>query len=393
MTWPFTAREGQLGATAASLVGDRTGKRLGRKANRDEALRHSAVWACLRLRADLISTMPADVFRRVLVDGRKVQIEQPKPPVLVAPGGKRVRWMEWMYSTQVDLDSTGNTAGLITEVNALGLPARVDLFNIDEVSFIGKGSEITEVRVGKEKYPYDQVWHEKQFTVSGCPVGLSPLAKAALSINAYLSAQEFASDWFGNYTMPGGHLKNTGKKLDKTDAQKAKANFKASVAAGDVWVSGSDWEYSMLSAKASESQFIEQQQFSVLDLCRFLGVPGDMIDAEVKGSSITYANVTQRNLQLLIMNIGPAIARREEALSAGLLPQPRYVKLNTNALLRMDLKSRYESYKVGVDSRFLPPSRVLELENMPPLTDEEIAEFATLFPNKAPAPSTGGNPA
>ena len=29
----------------------------------DTALRHSGVWACLRLRADLVSTTPLDVFR------------------------------------------------------------------------------------------------------------------------------------------------------------------------------------------------------------------------------------------------------------------------------------------------------------------------------------------
>jgi phage portal protein BeeE len=45
----------------------------------DSALRHSAVWACLRLRADLVSTMPVDVFRRV----NGVQVEVPKPPVLI----------------------------------------------------------------------------------------------------------------------------------------------------------------------------------------------------------------------------------------------------------------------------------------------------------------------
>lgn len=388
MGWPFTNRE----VTATTALAERTAGRTRathKTVSRNAALHHSAVWACLRLRADLISTMPVDVFRRI----GGVQVEQNKPPVLTTPGGTNVRWTEWAYSTQFDLDSVGNAAGLITAYDGLGLPARVELFNIDDVTFIGRGGTVTKVRVGAEEYSYDQIWHEKQFTVGGCGVGLSPIAYAAMSINGYLSAQDFAADWFSNSTMPGGHLKNTAKTLDKAAARAAKESFKDSVASGDVWVSGNDWEYSMLSAKASESQFIEQQEFSVADVCRFFGVPADLIDAAAGGSSITYANITQRNLQLLIMNIGPAIARREEALSWGFLPRPRYLKLNTSALLRMDPKSRLESHKVAIDSRIYPPSRALDLENMPPLTPDEEAEFARLFPTKASTPATpGGTP-
>lgn len=349
-------------------------------------MRHSAVWACLRLRADLISSMPVDVFRRF--DG--VQVEMSKPPVLVSPGGKRMRWQEFCYSTQVDLDSVGNTVGIITERDASRIPRVIELVSIEDVTFRGKGALLEKVIVGRDEYDPDEVWHAKHYPLAGLAVGLSPIAHAARSINASLSAQEFATDWFANATAPGGHLKNVNKELKDGQAEAIKKKFKASVQSGDVWVTGNDWEYNMLSAKASESQFLEQQEFTVTDVARFLGVPGDMIDAPSKGSSVTYANITQRNLQVLIMNIGPAISRREDAISAGLLPQPRYAKLNTGALLRMDLKSRYEAYKLGIDARFLPPSRALDLENMPPLTDEEKAEFAELFP--ARAATTGGTP-
>src|SRR5690349_16266678 len=105
----------------------------------DSAMRHSAVWACLRLRADLVSTMPVDVFRRV----GGIQVEMPKSPVLVNPGGARVDMCEWMYSSQVDLDRAGNTFGIITERNAAGLPNRIDLQPISECSVVIKGGEIS----------------------------------------------------------------------------------------------------------------------------------------------------------------------------------------------------------------------------------------------------------
>lgn len=387
MTWPFAERSSVLFADFVSQRPSRSRNRSS-QVGRNDALRHSAVWACLRLRADLISTMPVDVFRRV----QGVQVEQAKSAVFLEPGGNAMRWIEFVYSTQVDLDSAGNTVGIITERDGNNLPSRIQLVNIEDVTFKGKGSQLTKVKVGANEYNPEEVWHEKQFTQSGLPIGLSPIAFAAMTINGYLSAQEFASDWFGNSTVPGGHLKNTAKVLKKGEAAKIKANFKASVQSGDVWVSGSDWQYSMLSAKASESQFLELMSASAGDVCRFLGVPGDMIDVNSSSGTITYANITQRNLQLLIINIGPAINRREEAFSYGLLPRPRYAKLNTAALLRMDIKSRIEGHKLAIDSRIYPPSRALDMENMAPLTPEEEAEFARLFPAKSLQPIAGTDP-
>jgi HK97 family phage portal protein len=386
MAWPFKGRDAQI--TAKDLLGWRTAQRSGQfsySMSRETALKSSAAWACLRLRADLLSMMPVDVYRRAL----GVQVEVPKPPVLVNPGGERVGIVEWMYSTQFDLDSTGNTFGIIAERDGNNLPSRIDLVPVtDVVVQVRKG--VVSYRIAGEETPADQVWHEKQFTTSGVPIGLSPLASAAATISGYLSAQQFAADWFSGSAVPQSMLRNTAKKVSPAESLVIKDRFKASVANGDVFVTGNDWDYTMISAKASEAMFLEERKFGIGDICRYFGVPGDMIDAESSTGSITYANVTQRNLQLLIMNIGPAINRRENAFSDLMLQKPRYVKLNTDALLRMDLASRYESYKVAIHERFLAPSEVRELENRGPFTQAQIDEFNALFPPKSDVPTKIG---
>lgn len=353
----------------------------------DSALRSSAVWACLRLRADLISTMPLDAYRR----REGVQIEVAKPPVLVTPGGESVPITEWLYSSQFDLDRSGNVVGPITERDGMGLPRRIDLVPLSDVYARGKGSEIIEWRIGKRIYQPSEVWHEKQFTIPGMPLGLSPVSYAAWSIGGYLSAQQFALDWFANDVAPTGTLKNTETpEISAKVAQVMKDRFKASVSGRDVFVTGAEWEYTPAAADASQAAFLEQMKYGVTDVTRFFGVPADMIDAEGSSSSITYANVTQRNLQLLVMNLGPAIIRREVALSR-LLPQPRYVKFATDAILRMDPTARTEAILSRVAGRTLAPSEARELDNLPPFTAEQEAEFARLFPAKATP--TNGTPA
>ena len=367
------------------VIADRVGRRGGASVSRNTAMRHSAVWASLRLRADLLSTMPVDTFRKV----GGVQVETPKPPVLVSPGGDSVGIIEWLYSTQFDLDSCGNTFGLIAARDGSGLPSRIDLVPVEDVAVrVTKGA--LSYRIAGANYEPRDVWHERQFTTSGSPVGMSPLAHSAASVAGYVSAQEFTRQWFTGGAVPAAHLKNGEKRLNRTEADAVKEQFKNSVTTGDVFVTGRDWEYSMLSAKASESGMIESLKWGIGDAARFYGVPGDMIDAESASGSITYANITQRNLQFLITNLGPAIARREAALSS-MLPRPRFVKLNTGALLRMDLKSRYEAHSLGTAGRpFLTPDEARALENLPPFTPEQLAQLENLPANKSAAPALGG---
>ena len=345
---------------------------------RASSLRAGVKWAALRLRADLISTTPLDVFRRV----NGVQVEMPKPLVLRAPGGARMEPEEWFYSTQMDLDEMGNCFGIIAARDSLNLPTMIELVPVETASVHVRKGKVTYRLDGQELTP-DKVWHERQFTTSGSVVGLSPTAHAAMVTGGYLSAQAFAADWFAGSAVPAAHLKNTAKTLKPGEAAALRARHEATVRHGGVLVTGSDWTYDMIGAKASEAAFLEMVDASAPDLCRFFGVPGDVIDVHVDSSTITYANITQRNLQLLILNLGPTYTRRERRFSSGLLPAPRYAKWNTDALLRMDPASRYAQWRLGIDGRFLAPSEAREMDNRQPFTPEQLAEFDRLFPARS----------
>jgi HK97 family phage portal protein len=339
----------------------------------DTAMRHSAVWACLRLRANLISTLPVDVFRRV----GGVQIEAFKPPVLVNPGGDRVGILEWMYSSQVDLDRAGNSFGLITERNAAKLPSRIELQSLSACSVRERDGVLT-YRIHGVEYSEDEVWHEKQYTISGLPVGLSPVAYAAWSIGQYQSAQQFAVDWYGSGGIPKAMLRNTEETIDSKVALEMKTRFKASVETRDVFTTGKDWEYLPIQAESVGADWLEAQKYGIGDVARFFDCPGDLVDAVVQSGNITYANVTQRNLQFLIMHMGPAVVRREAALTT-LTSRPTYVKLNTDALLRMDPQTRALVMQTQIESRTLTPDEARELDNRQPLTEADMAQFERLF--------------
>ncbi|WP_309129472.1 phage portal protein [Microbacterium sp.] len=358
------------------------------------ARQQSVVWAAQRLRADLVSLMPVDVFRKV--GQRNVSVEA--PPVLQLPtawaDGQPMTIGEWLGTSQMDLDAHGNAFGVIRATDGLGKPAQIDLVKIEDVSCTIRDGRIVQYRIAGEKTDPRFVWHERQFTIAGFPLGLSPIAHAALSIAGSAGAQRFATDWFANGATPSAHLKNTEQLIpDPAAALRIKQQFLESTAAGEPFVSGKDWTYNPLAAKAAESGFIEQMQYTDVALTRFFGVPGDVVDVQSSTGNVTYANITQRNLQLLVMNMGGSVKRREDVISTRILPTGRFAKLNRSAVLAMDAKTRADLFKSQIDSRQLTPTEARALEDREPFTDEQYAEFDRLFGTRNPTKQSATAPA
>jgi len=69
-------------------------------------------------------------------------------------------------------------------------------------------------------------------------------------------------------------------------------------------------------------------------------------------------------------------------------PRTQYCKFSTGAFLRSDLKTRYEAYKLGIESQWQHPDEVRALEELPPLTPEQLASMP-----KVAKPQTTTDPA
>lgn len=361
----------------------------------DHALRNSAVWACLRLRADLLSTLPLNVFRKAkMPDGSQIDLPAPTPPVLRYPGGATCGIVEWNYSTQIDLDRVGNTIGIITARDGNALPAVIELQPTQSVSIntANHGRVITSFKIDGKTYDPADIWHEKQFTVSGLPVGLSPVGYAALTLGRWQSIEQFALGWFSGGAVPRARLQNTAKKINGPEATAVKEAWRAAIAVGEPFVYGSDWTYDLIQADQASADWLAAQNASVLDVSRFFGCPADLIDAEVQNATrITYANVTQRHLQFLITHLRPAIRRREWALSQ-LTLSPRFVKFDVEDFLAMDPDSRATYVKTLIDARVISPDEGREYFDRAPFTQAQIDQLMLFFPPKAASPPAAGSP-
>jgi HK97 family phage portal protein len=356
----------------------------------ESAMRQSAVWACIRLRADHVSTLPVDIFRNF----GNLAVEVNKAPIFEDPDGPRWPWHDWAWASQSDLDRTGNCVGIIRDWNAMGFPSRIELANTRSTSVRVSKTGVVTWKIDNVEYPESQIWHERQFPVSGLILGLSPVAQAAFAIGEAMSMQDFALKWFGQGGVPRARLRNTQREVKPEAALAIKERWKGSVEGGDLFVTGNDWEYDLIQAEHAGMEWIEGRRMAIPEIARFFGCPADMIDgaASAGAGNVNYANITQKNLQFLVHHLGPAIIRREHNWSKGLLPQPRYVKLNTDALLRMDPQNREQTIRSQLESFQITVTEARELNNRPPYTAAEEAEAKMYFLSTPDPTSLPGDP-
>lgn len=339
----------------------------------DEAMKNSAVWAAIRIRADLISTLPWRVWRNYTDPATSDQFKLNSSP---SPFMTGVQFMHFLYASQVELDRSGNAVGIIKEWDSrTKAPAQVELVSSSQVTVYGTGSQIDKYKIGTVEYDPDIIWHEKQYVVAGSPVGMSPVQYAAYTLGGYRSIQDFVAEFFSSGQGPRASLQNTEKTITDTEAALVAESWRASQAMDEPFIHGKNWEYKLIDVQSASNDWIEGQKLHLNDAARFFNVPADLIDAAVTaGSHITYSTSLQRNLQFLVMHLGPAITRREAAITE-MLPRPRNFEFDTDFLMRMDPVTRANWVQTMINARAITPNEARAVFGRDPMNDDQYEEF------------------
>ena len=386
---PAQQRDGLFGiSSAADLIPRRSGGSGSAMpyVNDQQALTISAVWAAVAIRADLVATLPLSAYIQNPLDSGQSRLDAQLSPFMSNPD-----FMEFLYSSQSELDLTGNSIGIINAKGSNGVAAEIELVPSSQVSVVIKKGKVADYRIGTDEYDPANIWHEKQYTRSGLHVGMSPVAHSAYQSGLYKTVQDFAMQWFLSGNGPRASLANTEKKLSPKEAAIVKESWRASQSMGEPFVHGSDWTYSLVQAQEASADWLDSQKFSLADIARFFRIPADLLDAAVNGGNVTYANVLQRNLQFLIIHLGPAITRRENALSQ-LLPGGRSACLDADYLMRMDPLTLSQVVLNKIDARAITPNEARAIDNRKPMTPDQMKEFELTGLNKtATAALTGAD--
>jgi HK97 family phage portal protein len=363
-------RASNLGELIDVATGGRRGT-AGRAVGWGGVLSIPAVWSAVRLRANVIGSLPVGVFRNG-PDGLPRRVPDAQVNGALTMPSAQFDMVSWLHASQLSLDLRGNAYGkIVARHPATYLPTQVELVHPDDVTVTERTDGTIEYRfAGRAVDPFD-VWHERQNEVPGSVVGMSPITAAARALGITLSAEDYGGRFYDEALTPSALLSSDAP-IDQDDAKIVKARVRATQNGREPLVLGGNWTYRPLAISPTDAAYLEVLARGDIDAGRLFDVPGELIDANTSGSSVTYANREQRVQDLLAFRLGPAISRRERALSR-LTPRGQYVKLNIAALLRADLMTRYKSYELGLRNGFLTFDEVRALEDREPISPDDLA--------------------
>lgn len=359
----FAARERRASGSVDEMVRSAFGRGPSSVVSPDTAMRLSTWWGCVHLLASIVSGLPIDAFQR-RPDGSRREMDQvpqvvANPSAIVSPG-------TWRYQLVVSMLQRGNAIGVVTQRDRRMYPTTVELLDPDSVR-IEQKHQLAPARfyMDKRELPAADVFHVPAYSRPGSVVGLSPIAYARHTMSAALSANRYAEEfWTG-----GGHptaVLSSDQTLDKDQAILAKERFKTATRDDKLAVLGSGLSYAAVQVSPDDAGWLDSINATDVMICRFAGVPPEMMGIAASGSSVTYANREQRAIDFLTFTVQWWLTRIEEAWTA-LLPPAEYVKHNAAALLRTDTKTRAEVAEIRLRTGLTNADYERALDDLPPI--------------------------
>jgi HK97 family phage portal protein len=353
----------------------------------DQAMRLQAVWSCVNLIADLIATLPVESIR-TMPDRTKIAMS-PQPMLIASPSAE-IDAINWRRQVLMSWLLRGNVYGDVVTVDRAGWPTQIEILNPDMVACQRVNGEWKWSVNGKpvSRWPLGNLWHVPAYTVPGHPCGLSPISYAAHTIGLGLGARDFGAAWFDSNATPSAILESD-QTIDAEQARIAKRRFKEAARDREVVAMGIGLRYKAISVNADESQFLATINANAAQIAGFFGLRPDDVNASMPSGSITYQNVEQQQLARLVYPMGPWMARLDAALTA-LLPRPQKAVIDTDALTRADLLTRYKAHDLSIRSGMSSPDERRAMEDEPPIPDGKGAvwlwpPFAIALPNTTDA--------
>lgn len=315
------------------------------------------VFASIRHILDFCSTLPVVSYRKVGAD----RIHIPPPRLisgLDAPG--RPGTVSWLGQAFYGIAVHGNAVGWINSADGFGLPLSVSWLSPGDWSFDESKKQwyVFGSPVGSS-----DLLHIPWIVPPGKVLGLSPIEHFADSIGAGLSAQEYADMKRGGGTPPS-ILRNTQKTLEPGQAALVKERLVTSLRKGEPFVTGADWDFSTVTIPPNHTQFIETLKLTANQTAAIYGIDPTEIGG-TPGGSLTYSTEELRQINRAA-NMRPYIERFERAINR-VLPARQFIKLNTDATVRTDIKTRTETVGAQIKDGRMSVNEARALEDRTPV--------------------------
>ena len=340
----------------------------GKVVNEFTAMQMSAVYACVRILAESIASLPLHVYE--YKDGGKVKaLEHPLYFLLHDAPNEEMTSFVFRETSVAHLLLRGNCYAQIMrdkKWRVIGLyPLRPNRMSVNRDNdgnlyylYLPESDNPRFKNRGQVRLESYDVLHVHGLGYDGL-IGYSPIAMAKNTIGISIACEEFGASFFANGARLGGVLEHPGIIKDPARLRESwQDSYGGSANAGKIAI--------------LDAQFLETRKFQIAEIARIFRVPLHMLN-ELERS--TFSNITQQSLEFVTYSLMPWLVRWEQALNKSLFTQSErkqyFVKFNVDGLLRGDYETRMKGHQIAIQNGIMSVNDIRELEDLNPIADSE----------------------
>lgn len=358
------------------ILGDAAGSQSasGQLVTAASAMRNTVLYACIRVIAETMASLPLKVYRRLPGGGKAEESGHTLYRVLHTQANALQTAFEFRENLFGHLKLWGNAFAEIEmndRADVLGLwplrPDRMEIVRTDQGEIVYVYTRPNGEKVGLPRF---RVMHLREMSVDGL-VGLSPIAQARNAIGLGMATEEYGSRFFKNGASPGTVLKHPGKLSEKAyqrllGSWEARHQGLSNAMRTAIIEEGMSLEN--LGVPNRDAEFLETRKYQALEMCRLYRVAPHMVQIL---DNATFSNIEHQGIEFATMTVRPNSVRFEQVIGRDLIGAREGVSLFAehvlDGLLRGDTPSRYAAYAIGRQWGWLSSNDVRGMENLNPI--------------------------
>ena len=348
----------------------------GKVVTADKAIKLSAVWACVRLLSESISTLPLKIYVRQPDGSRKAATDHPAYSVLCRRPNSEMTPSRFMLMVVASICLRGN-AFIEKKFIANRLVSLVPLLpqNMVVKRLTTGALEYKYTENGNERIiPVKNMMHIRGFRLDG-GCGMMPTMAGVDVFGAAMSVDEAAAKIFENGLQSTGFLSSENA-LTKEQRDRLRQNLQSFIGsknAGKLMVLENKLTYQNVTMNPEAAQLLESRSFSIEEICRWFRVPPYMVGHTTKQSSWA-SSLEGMNLLFLTHTLRPLLVNIEQEIGRCLLDSDDevFAEFSVEGLLRADSAGRAAYYTSALQNGWMSRNDVRRLENMPPIEGGDI---------------------
>lgn len=345
----------------------------GQTVNERTAMQTTAVYACVRILAETIASLPLHTYRYT-ERGKEKAMDHPIYYLLHSEPNPEMtsfvfretlmgHLLLWGNAyAQIIRDGRGRVAGLYPL-----LPNKMLVNRNDQ---------------GMLYYQYvkdGQTFLLRNYEVLHIPglgfdglIGYSPIAMAKNAIGMAIATEEYGAKFFANGASPGGVLEHPGVVKDPARIRESwNAVYQGSGNAHRVAVLEEGMKFQPIGIPPEQAQFLETRKFQIEEICRIFRVPPHLV---ANLDRATFSNIEHQSISFIDNTIVPWVTRIEQSLQKALFSENEKknfcIKFNLNGRLRGDAAARAAFYQTMRQNGIMSANDIRELEEMNLIPDE-----------------------